>query len=111
MIQKYSALATKLDKYLPQLINDDQQGFVQKRQGYHNIRRVLNIIHGRHNEKDTAMLSIDACHAFDRIEWDYLFDVLPRCGLGETFLKWIQLLYTDPEVEILTNNTISRSFN
>lgn len=30
------ALARKLDKHLPQLITDDQQGFVQKRQGYHN---------------------------------------------------------------------------
>lgn len=71
-------LSRRLDKYLSQLIIDDQEGFVQKRQGYHNIRSVLNILHERHNAKDTAMFSVDACEAFDKIEWDYIFEVLPR---------------------------------
>lgn len=105
------ALSRRLDKCLPQLIIPDQQGFVQKRQGFHNIRRVLNILHEKHNAKDTAMLSVDACQAFDRIEWGYLSEVLPRFGLGKTFLKWTQLLYTNPTAEILTNSTISRPWS
>lgn len=69
----YKVLSRRLDKYRPQLNIDDQQGFVQKRQGYHNIKIVLNILYKKHNAKDTAMLSVDTCQAFDRIEWGYLF--------------------------------------
>ena len=105
------ALSSRLEKYLPQLINDDPQGFTQKRQGYHNIRRVLNILHEKYNATDTAMLSVDACQAFDRIEWCYLFNILPRFGLGKNFLKWTRLLCTNPTVEILTNNIISKPFS
>lgn len=105
------AFSKRLEKYLPLLINDDQQGFIQKRQGYHNIRRVLNILHERHDAPDTAMLSVDASQAFDRIEWEYLFNILPKYGLGNTFLKWIRVLYTNPSVEILTNSTVSKPFN
>lgn len=97
--------------YMPNLIADDQQGFVKTRQGYHNIRRVLNVLYEKHNGKDTAMLALDACQAFDRIEWNYLLQVLSRYGLGETFLKWVMLLYTNPTAKVLTNNNISKPFN
>lgn len=105
------ALARRLDKHLPKLISDDQQGFVRNGQGYHNIRRVLNILHEKNNTKDTAMLSLDARQAFDRIEWNYLLELLPRYGLGESFIQWIRLLYTNPAAQILSNNNISKPFN
>lgn len=87
------ALSNTLEQFVPKLVSNDQIGFVMKSQGFHNIRRVLNV-HERHTTKDMAMLSIDACQAFDRIAWDYLFNALPRWGFGDTF-KWIQLLYTN----------------
>ncbi len=32
------ALARRLDSHIPHLVHNDQNGFVQKRQGLHNIR-------------------------------------------------------------------------
>lgn len=87
MTQKYFAIVSRRsDKCLPQFIIDEKQGFVKSHQGYHNIRRVLNKLHERHNAKDSALLSVDAHQAFDRIEWDCLFEELPRVGFGESFL-------------------------
>uniref|UniRef100_A0A8C6SR27 Reverse transcriptase domain-containing protein n=1 Tax=Neogobius melanostomus TaxID=47308 RepID=A0A8C6SR27_9GOBI len=100
-------LAKRLDPHIPSLVHNDQNGFVKSRQGFHNIRRVLNIIHCNNNTRDAALLSLDARQAFDRIEWPYLFNVLPRYGIGGNFLKWVQLLYTGPMASVLTNNNLS----
>ena len=105
------ALARRLEICVPSLISNDQNGFVLGRQAFHNIRRVLNILHERRDAKDNAILSLDAEKAFDRIEWKYLMEVLARFGMGEKYLKWVKLLYTEPTADIITNNLISQTFS
>ena len=97
------ALAKRIELLIPNLIANDQNGFV--------LRRLLNILYVKQNARDHAILSLDAEKAFDRVEWSYLFDVLKRFGFGEKYLKWIQLLYTGRVSEIATNNQISKPFN
>lgn len=53
------------------LVSSEQKGFVMKSSWFHNIRRALNVLYERYNAQDTAMLSVDAHQAFDRMEWDY----------------------------------------
>lgn len=104
------ALARRLEKYVPTLIPNDQNGLVLARQVFHNIRRLLNILYEKRDAKDYAILLLDAKKAFDKIEWKYLMEVLARFGLGNSYLKWLKLLYTNPTAEILTNNQISQPF-
>lgn len=70
------ALALRLEKVLPSIIHVDQNGFVKNRQGFHSVRRVLNIIHKCEASLDTAILSINAENVFNRVEWPYLLKVL-----------------------------------
>lgn len=56
------------------------------------------------------VLPLDADKAFDRIEWSYPFFVLDKFGLGENFVQWIRVLYTDPCSAVLTNGFRSDYF-
>ena len=104
-------ITLRLEQHLPDLIHIDQNWLIRGRQAFHNLRRVLNILHLEEGRPDMAILSLDAEKAFDRVKWPYLFDLPPRFGLGENIIKWIKLLYNSTSPEVLTNSFTSKPFN
>lgn len=45
------------------------------------------------------------------MEWSYLLFALNKFGLGDNFIKWVKVLYDDPQAAVLTNGLRSNSFS
>lgn len=106
-------LALRLEHVTPTIISPDQTGFIKKRFSFSNVRRLFNILYGPAPPDSTnteVILSLDAEKAFDRVEWDYLFETLKRFCFGPKFITWIKVLYSFPVAAVRTNNNLSTYF-
>lgn len=105
-------LARRLESIMPQIISDDQTGFIRGRHSYSNIRRLLNVILSpSSSDVPEAIISLDAEKAFDRVEWAYLFFSLRQFGFNSNFISWIKLLYSSPYASVCTSNQRSAPFS
>ena len=104
-------LALRLQLVLPGIISSDQTGFLLRRQSFHNTRRLLNILNVPSYSTPELVVSLDAEKAFDKVEWDFLFEVMERFGLGSGFLSWVKLLYSSQVCSVRTNDITSSPFS
>ena len=108
----YTAIiAKRLENILPELIDEDQTGFVKSRQTHDNIRRTLHLIDRIEREnKKAVVLSLDAEKALDRVNWQFLYQTLDRFGFNEQSVDLIRTLYQQPTAKIKINGSLSPSF-
>lgn len=104
-------LATRLNTVILSLIHGDQTGFMPGKGTDINLRRLFTVIASSTGEGGAGVVaSLDAEKAFDSVEWEYLWHILPRFGMGPKFVKWVRLLYSGPTARVRTNGVLSASF-
>lgn len=103
-----SIMARRLDFFLPQLIHNDQTGFIQSRQTQDNIRKTLHIIdYIQKSHTEAIIISVDAEKAFDSVNWDFLYKRLQRYKLHDTIIQVMKALYSNPTARIKINGCLS----
>ena len=106
------ALAARLKKVMPKIINTDQNGYIKNRFIGFNIRLIQDIID--YSEKfnlDSCILFLDYTKAFDTIEWDFMLGSLKKFGFGESFQQWVKVLYTNITGSVKNNNWLTSKYS
>ena len=93
------ALATRIKTVLPQIIGEQQCGFMEGRQIQTCIRRTMDVIaHVYENQKSAIIVSIDFHKCFDKVEHKSILGALDYFGFGPKFVEYIGILFRNFEV-------------
>jgi len=104
--------AYRIKNLLPDLINDDQTGFIPGRYIGCNINRILSAIdYSNTNNIEAMLISIDFQKAFDSMEWEFVYKAMLHFGFPTKFIGWIKIMYIDINSCVVNNGNISELFN
>ncbi|XP_078165206.1 uncharacterized protein LOC144559912 [Carex rostrata] len=91
--------------------SDNQRGekiaFVPGREISENIILLKEVIHSFQSMQggdDHFVLKADLAKAFDRLNWSYLFALLPEYGFSPTLCNWIKACITSSKFTIIFND-------
>ena len=91
------------------MISRNQSGYIKGRYIGNNARLILEILdYFENTNTDGILLFADCKKAFDSIEWNFLFKTLEKFNFGDKFIKWIKILYKNPNFCIKNKGWISR---
>ena len=106
------AIANRLKTHLPNLINNDQTGFIKGRYIGENIRLIDTIInYASAKNIPGLLLFIDFEKAFDTLEWSCIQKTLLSFGFGPSIMQWFKTFYHKTESCILNNGWASDFFS
>ena len=105
------AIAARLKRVLPEIINNDQTGFLKGRTISENIRLLNSIISYTEQQNIPGLLLfVHFEKAFDSLEWPFIEKTLTYYNFGISVISWIKLFYTDISSSIQNNGWASEFF-
>ena len=105
------AIANRIKKVIPKLVNNDQTGFLKGRFIGENIRLIDSIInYAAEQHIPGLLLFIDFEKAFDSLEWAFVDRTLEYFGFGPSLITWIRTFYNNIESCVLNNGWSSKFF-
>ena len=88
-------IANRIQKSLPNIINNDQTGFLKNRFIEENIRLIESIINHTNIEQIPGLLLfVDFEKTFDSIKWSFIEKTLRHFNFETSLVSWVKLLYT-----------------
>ena len=106
------AIANRIKSVLPNVINNDQTGFLKGRFIGENVRLIDSVIrYAAEKNIPGLLLFIDFEKAFDSLERPFISDSLRYFGFGPSLITWVKVLYCKSESCVLNNGWSSDFFD
>jgi len=105
-------ISIRLKNILPDIIPENQGGFIKGRKILDNIVLVQEVVHSSGQIKEKGMvIKLDLANAFDRVRHDFLFTVMTKMGFPITFINWVKACIACPRIAPLVNGRSTEFFN
>ena len=104
-------LANRLKKVIHKIINRDQTGYIKGRYIGENIRSIKDVITYLNVKNQAGILClIDFEKALDTVKWNFIKKALKAFNFGPSFIKWVDILYKNPETAVINNGHQTQYF-
>jgi hypothetical protein len=101
----------RFEDCMSRIIHKCQSAFIKGRNIMDGVLTLLEIIHDvKQKTKDGVILKLDFEKAYDKINWDFLFEMLEQKGFNETWCKWIKKVITSGTLSVQANGRMGRYF-
>jgi hypothetical protein len=104
-------LTNRLGIVAQRLVATNQSAFIKGRYILESVVVAHELVHSLHSSKEKGViLKLDYEKAYDRVSWDFLFEVLETRGFSSKWVNWIKQLATGGSLGILVNGEESAYF-
>ena len=105
------SIAKRLKLVLPDLISNDQTGFLKGRFIGENTRLIYDMLqYTEENNIPGLLILIDFEKAFDSLSWSFIHKALKFLNFGNSFRKWIEVFYSNINSAVIQNGYLSSFF-
>ncbi|GAU29840.1 hypothetical protein TSUD_223860 [Trifolium subterraneum] len=100
-------VANRLKPILNKCISENQSPFVPGRSILDNVMAAMEIIHfmksKTRDKKGETTLKLDISKAYDRIDWEFLKEMMNKMGFSQQWISWIMLCVVTVDYSIIVN--------
>ena len=104
-------ITDRLSLIMDRLISPHQSAFIKGRYILESVVTAHEVLHSMHKSKNRGViLKLDYEKAFDKVNLDFLFELLEKRGFGKNFILLIKSITTGGSVGVKLNNSESDFF-
>jgi hypothetical protein len=104
-------LTGRLEKVYERLVAQEQCAFIRGRYILDSVVVAHEVVHSLHKSKSSGVvIKLDYEKAYDRVNLEFLFEILKIRDFDETWINWIKMIVKGGSVSVMANGEESTNF-